>query len=296
MAFLEYYLQILIFTAALPLGFGLAVYFCYRAFCSLVGCGRGKPILFFLHVILTPLREFAHLVACIVSFHRVSDFCLLNPYDPEGEIGFVEHSYNRKNPVAVFGNYLFAMLPAVLGLFLSMVVVMVCFRGVFGDLSREVAALVDAEAGFGEYARVALDFFPAMFRDATSGMLAKIVGCLLLLLISLGVYVSLDDLYSAFSGMLLYAVLAMVFAGVTALFDARSRRLILTWLRTFSTGVTALYTVVLIFALVAVFIGFLVFLYRTFFGEGKAQLPVYVDQRSDTEDDDDDDYGDDRYQ
>ena len=188
------------------------------------------------------------------------------------------------------------MLPAVLGLFLSMVVVMVCFRGVFGDLSREVAALVDAEAGFGEYARVALDFFPAMFRDATSGIFAKIVGCLLLLLISLGVYVSLDDLYSAFSGMLLYAVLAMVFAGVTAIFDARSRRLILTWLRTFSTGVTALYTVVLIFALAALFFGFLVFLYRTFFGEGKAQLPVYVDQRSDTEDDDDDDYGDDRYQ
>ena len=280
MTFLEYYLQILIFTAAVPLGFGLAVWLCYRAFCSLVGCGRGKPILFFLHIILTPLREFAHLAACIISFHRVSDFCLLNPYDPEGEIGFVEHSYNRKNPVAVFGNYLFAVLPAVLGLFLSAVVVSVCFRGAFGELSRAVSALVEAEAGFHEYAKLALGFFPAMFRDATSGIFAKIVGCVLLLLISLGVYVSLDDLLGAVSGMLLYALLAIVFAGVTVLFDARTRRLITMGLRTFMTGVAALYLVVLIFAVAAVGLGFLVFLYRTFFGEGGAQssmLPAPLD-------------------
>ncbi len=279
MTFLEYYLQILIFTAAVPLGFGVAVWFCYRAFCSLVGCGRGKPILFFLHVILTPVREFAHLTACIISFHRVSDFCLLNPYDPEGEIGFVEHSYNRKNPVAVFGNYLFAVLPAALGLFLSAVVIFVCFRGAFGELSRSVATLIEAEAGFLEYAKLALGFFPAMLRDATGGILSKIVGCLLLVIISLGVYVSLDDLFGAVSGMLLYALLAIVFAGVTALFDARTRRLITAGLRTFATGVSALYLVVLIFAAVAVGLGFLVFLYRTFFGEGGGQssLPAPLD-------------------
>ena len=116
MTFFEYYLQILLFTAAVPLGLGVAVYFCYRAFCSLVGVRRGKPILWLLHVILTPLREFAHLVACVISFHHVSDFCLLNPYDPEGEFGFVEHSYNRKNPMAILGNFLFAVLPAGLGI------------------------------------------------------------------------------------------------------------------------------------------------------------------------------------
>ena len=288
MNFLEYYLQILIFTAAVPLGFGVAVYFCYRAFCSLVGCGRGKPILWFLHMILTPVREFAHLTAAIVTFHHVSDFCLLNPYDPEGEFGFVEHSYNRKNPVAVLGNFLFAILPAVFGLFLSGVIILACFRGVFGELSVSVAALVEAEAGFAEYAKLSLGFFPSMFRDATGGVFAKIVGCLLLLIISLGVYVSIDDLFGAFSGMTLYAALLFAFAGITALFDARTRRLIVTWLRTFATGLAALYLVVLIFAAAAIALGFLVFLYRTFFGEGErvgARLPA-VRERDYDEDDD----------
>ena len=288
MTFLEYYLQILIFTAAVPLGFGVAVYFCYRAFCSLVGCGRGKPILWLLHVILTPVREFAHLVACVITFHRVADFCLLNPYDPEGEFGFVEHSYNRKNPIAVFGNFLFAVLPAALGLALAGLVVLVCFGGVLGELSASVGALVEAEVGFGEYAKLALGFFPSMFTDTTGGVGAKIVGAILLLVISLGVYVSLDDLYGAFSGMLLYAVLLFAFAGVTFLFDARTRRLIVTWLRTFATGVSALYLVVLVFAAAALALGFLVFIYRTFFGEGRAaQAGLPVLREGDSGEDDD---------
>ena len=276
MAFLEYYLQILTFTGILPLALGVAVYFCNRAFCSLVGYRRGRPILFFLHAILTPIREFAHLVACMVTFHHVHDFRLLNLRDPEGELGFVEHSYNRKNPIAVFGNYLFAVLPAGLGLFLAMVVVLACFRGVFGGLSESVSALVESEAGVGAYAKLAIDFLPAMFRDATSGVFSKIVGSLLLLWLSLGVFVSLDDLYGAISGFLVYAAAALVFAGVTALFDARLRRLILGSFRTFATGLGALYLVVLVFALAMLVPALVFFIFRTLFGEGKAGLPVYI--------------------
>ena len=286
MTFLEYYLQILIFTAALPLGFGLAVYFCNRTFCSLVGVGRGRPILFGLHVILTPLREFAHLVACMISFHRVQDFCLLNLHDPEGELGFVEHDYDRKNPVAIFGNYLFAVLPAALGLFLSMLVIQVCFSGAFSELLAATEALVEAEAGFGEYAKLALGFFLAMFRAGEGNVLAKMAGCIVLLLLSLGVYVSLDDLYSGLSGMLLYGGVAFAFAAVTALFDARARRLILTGFRTFATAVTALYIVVLIFAAAALVFGFLVYLVRMFFGEGRSALPVPIEDEKNGYDDD----------
>lgn len=276
MAFLEYYLQILIFTGILPLALGVAVYFCNRAFCSLVGYRRGRPILFFLHAISTPVREFAHLVACMVTFHHVHDFRLLNLRDPEGELGFVEHSYNRKNPIAVFGNYLFAVLPAALGLFLAMVVVLVCFRGAFGGLSESVSSLIESEAGLGAYIKLAIDFLPAMFRDAASSALSKIVGSLLLLLLSLGVFVSLDDLYGGISGFFLYAVVALVFAGVTALFDARARRLILESFRTFATGLAALYLVVLIFALAMLVLALVFFIFRTLFGEGRASLPVYI--------------------
>ena len=89
---------------------------------------------------------------------------------------------------------------------------------------------------------------------------------------------SLDDLYSAVSGMMLYAGVAFIFAGITALFDARARRLILTGFRTFATAVTALYIVVLIFAAIALLFGLLVYLVRMFFGEGNAMLPVPLEE------------------
>lgn len=286
MTFLEYYMQILLFTAAVPLGFGLLVYICNKAFCALVGTGWGRPILLALHALLTPLREFAHLVAAMVTLHRVGDFCLLNLHDPEGEIGFVEHSYNRRNPIAVFGNYLFAILPAALGLVLSMLVVMIFFRGAFTGLSQSTVALVEAEAGFAEYARLAFGFLPAMFRESTTSLLGKAVGTLLLTLLSLGVYVSVEDLMNGLGGLLYYAALAFLFAGVTALFDARARRLILADFRTFATGITALFIVVLVFAAVALAFGVVIFLLRTLLGDGSHSLVLYEGERYDDRYDD----------
>ncbi len=286
MTFLEYYMQILLFTAAVPLGFGLLVYICNKTFCALVGAGWGRPILLALHALLTPLREFAHLVAAMVTLHRVGDFCLLNLHDPEGEIGFVEHSYNRRNPIAVFGNFLFAILPAALGLVLSMLVVLLFFRGAFTGLSQSTVALVEAEAGFAEYAKLALGFLPSMFRDSTTSLLGKAVGTLLLTLLSLGVYVSVEDLINGLGGLLYYAAFAFLFAGVTALFDARARRLILADFRTFATGITALFIVVLVFAAVALAFGVVILLLRTLLGDGTRGLVLYEEGRYDDRYDD----------
>lgn len=284
MTFLEYYMQILLFTAVLPIGFGLLVYVCNKAFCALVGAGWGRPILLAWHTVLTPFREFAHLVAAMITLHHIGDFCLLNLHDPEGELGFVEHSYNRRNPIAVFGNFLFAILPAALGLVLSMLVIFVCFRGAFSGFSQSVAMLVETEAEVGEYVRLAFGFLPAMFRDATTSLLGKSIGVLLLTLLSLGVYVSLEDLMGGLGGLFYYAVFAFLFAGVTALFDARARRLILTNFRTLAMSVTSLFIVVLVFALVALAFGLFVFILRTLLGDGARELVPYGSDRYDYHD------------
>ena len=85
---------------------------------------------------------------------------------------------------------------------------------------------------------------------------------------------------------MLFRSVAFAFAAVTALFDARARRLILTGFRTFATAVTALYIVVLIFAAAALVFGFLVYLVRMFFGEGRSALPVPIEDEENGYDDD----------
>ncbi len=275
--FVPYFLQILLLIVVPPLLFGVVVDFCHSAFFSLVGYGRCRGVALAFHLVITPMREFAHLVACILTMHRVTDFRLLNLYDPDGEIGFVEHSYSRRNPLALFGNFLFAVMPAALGLFLVLVVVLCCFGGSFGEFSAELTALGENSGSFGEYARLALGFVVSMFRNATSDVFLKVLGALLLLVLSLGVFVSLQDLIDGFSGAIIFGIFSFLFAGITAIAcDDRTRRLILSGVRSFSVSVCALFMVVLTFAAAALLFGFAIFLIRSFLlpPEQTALVPV----------------------
>ena len=62
------------------------------------------------------------------------------------------------------------------------------------------------------------------------------------------------------------AVLALLFAGLTALFDRRLQRILTGGIRLYAVGVTALYLVVLAFAVCMVAVGALFFVVRTLFG------------------------------
>ena len=283
--FLTYYFEILFLTVAPILAFGTAIYFCNRAFCSLVGDGeRARPLLLAAHILTTPLREFAHLAACMLFFHSVSDYRLLSLYDPDGELGFVEHSYNKKNPVALLGNFFFAVMPVIVGLFAVLVTVLVCFSGAFGTLVEETSLLEEAGGDVLSYFSLAFGFLPTLFAATGTGTVLKIVGCLLLLLLSIGVFVSLDDLQNAFSGAIVFGVAVFLFAGVTALFDDRLRRLILYGLRGFATSVTALLLVALVFSLAMVLVGFAYFLFRSFLAPASYAVVPYGQRERDEDD------------
>lgn len=281
MALFPLYLHVLLITLVLPVGFGLCISLCKAAFCSLVGYRQGRPVLLGLHVIITPLRELAHLIACLLTMHRVTEFQLLNLRDPNAEIGFVEHSYNRKNPLALFGNFLFALMPFLLGLSLSLLIVNACFHGAFQGLLAEVGQLGERGAGLGEYVGLTFAFIPRLFRDAGTGVIAKILGCIFLLLVCLGVYISPEELRGSISGILVYAATAFFVALLIFIAcDERTNRIVLLGLRAFSSAFTALCLIVLVFSLAAVFIGFVFFLFRSFgggHGDTHAVVPYEAD-------------------
>ena len=98
-----------------------------------------------------------------------------------------------------------------------------------------------------------------------------------LLLLSLGVFISLDDLIDGISGAMIFGILLFLFAGITAIAcDDRTRRLIISGVRSFSVSVCALFMVALTFAAAALVIGFGVFLIRSFLlpPEQTALVPV----------------------
>lgn len=270
MAFLTYYIKMLLLTAVLPLVFGLAVGLFHRLFCLLVGNRCALPLLFATHVVIVPIREFFHLVAAFVCLHRVDDFRLLQLHDPEGEIGFVEHSYNRKNPFAVFGNFLFAILPAAGGLLLVLSVVRLCFPTAFAELVDAFGVLVrNPTVGVGDFFKATQNLLPTAFQSDGSNVLLKIVGCFLLTVLSLEVYVSLRELFEGASGFGIYAIAALAVAVATFFTDVRVQEMVTDGIYTFFANVAALFATSLIFNIVVLIPAVIVFIYRKLRGESE---------------------------
>lgn len=252
---------------------GLIVWACRSLYCFFVGNQSGYRLIKAASVLSTPMREVGHAMMAVLFWHRVEDVQLLNIGDPDGEFGFVEHSYNPRNPVALLGNFFYAMGPVVLGLLAVSLIFLTCFHGVLPAYFDEIRALGDAGAGVGEYLKAAFSFIPKMFTLGEAAMWLRVVGCALLVFLCLGIYVSPLELMEAASGIAILVGLVMAASGVMMLFDDRVMRIAIGGLRSFSTVVIALFLVVLVFSAGLLALGAVFGLIRTLFNIDPVDAP-----------------------
>lgn len=254
---LSYFAQLLLYALLPVIAFGLAIYGAQRLFCTFVTPDTGRPLVLAASVLSVPVREAGQALACLLFAHRIEDIRFFDPNATDGEYGYVDHSYNPRNPLAVIGNFFFAIGPVILGLFAILVVLLACFHGAFASYAAALGALEESGAGFGEYFSTATGFFVSMLRDGSTGVLAKLIGCVFLLLLAFSVLLSPTDLRDAFGGLLVITGSLFCFAGALCLFDARVQRLVLHAFRVFFMYLLALFSVALIFAAVNVLISLL---------------------------------------
>ncbi|MBE6629577.1 MAG: hypothetical protein E7624_01850 [Ruminococcaceae bacterium] len=248
MQFLILLAQILFLGTVPVLFFGLILWLIRHMIIFLLGGPVGRKVQKFLFACTAPVRAAGHVMAAVLFWHRVERVRFLRWNAPDGELAFVEHSYHPRNPVALLGNFFYALTPAFLSLALTLAVFLLCFDGVTQGLVETVSAL-EGSGSFVDYARAAWGLLPAMFSSMKEHAALKILGALLLLLLSMGAFVSLRELVDAFTGILLYVGAALLCCGVLFLLDARVRRVALGALRAFATGVTALFLPLLLAAL-----------------------------------------------
>jgi hypothetical protein len=63
----------------------------------------------------TPIHELGHVVFCLVFFHRIVDVGFFKPDPATGILGYVYHTWNRRNPWHVLGNFFIGIGPVILG-------------------------------------------------------------------------------------------------------------------------------------------------------------------------------------
>ncbi len=273
--YLSALVQILFFTCGPLAAFGVLVYLCRALYIALMGQDEPfRSALIFTLAPSTPLRVLGNAMMAILFGHHITDICFLNVRDPDGELGFVDRSYNPRNPVAVLGHFFYALGPAILGLAFVFAVCLACFGDTLPHFVDEIAALAKNGGDIFDYLDATWGVIPAMFATDSVGVFGKILGCLLILMVCMGVFVSVKELVESFVGLILYAVLASVCTAVLMLFDARVQRIVLGGLHGFASLVTALNLIVLLGVAVFLALGALVCLYRFLFGKPTTDTAV----------------------
>lgn len=74
-----------------------------------------KAICYATGFIGTPIHELSHALFCLIFFHKIEEIKLFQIDENTGVLGYVNHSYNKKNIYQLIGNYFIGIAPIICG-------------------------------------------------------------------------------------------------------------------------------------------------------------------------------------
>ncbi len=257
--FLYYFGRLILLTLGTVTVCGLGVRLCSRLFANLSGSGSGA-VFDVTSIIGTPIHELGHAMMCPLFGHRITRIKLWSPNAENGVYGFVEHSYNRRNPWAKFGNLPIGLGPIFSGLGVVVLMLWLCFPAQWSEylsLSRTLLAEGTTVAEIAKGIFSLLCALPSAFAD---DWLRSLLGLLVILPVSLHITLSWEDVKGSVGAIPMYLLMMLVFALTTYLFGVGVRVTEGLWL--FNLRLLSLFGVVLAFAAIWVVIALLIRLVR----------------------------------
>ena len=110
--FFNVLMQLIYFVGVVFL-LGFLISLLNRFFYSL--CNHSRGVCYATGVIGTPVHELGHALMALLFGHKIEEIKLFQIDDESGVLGYVRHSYNRKNLYQVTGNYFIGVAPIVCG-------------------------------------------------------------------------------------------------------------------------------------------------------------------------------------
>ncbi len=144
MELLTSFLTQIIATVGVIFLFGSLIALLRRSFCAI--SGRSGPVLLLITGIIgTPIHELSHALMCLLFGHKITEVKLYQPGSDDGTLGYVSHTYNKKNVYHQIGNFFIGTAPVVLGggiiILLMLLLIPDSFESVMSEI--EIYALSD---------------------------------------------------------------------------------------------------------------------------------------------------------
>lgn len=197
--------------------FGLALYLLAKltknTFIKTIGL---KADIFFTGWIGTPVHELGHAFFCLVFFHKIEEIQLFKPDTKNGTLGYVNHTYNKRNIFHLLGNFFIGIGPLLSGSFVMLLLLFFLFpdTGIYsllsGDVTRLSPGLPGIEIWFQSVARFAFDFFVAVFNFEHLKSWQFWVFLYTSMAVASHMELSISDLKGTFSGFLMIIVIILI--------------------------------------------------------------------------------------
>ncbi len=244
-AFFHCFLQILLNTLGVFVLGGLLVELCYRLCFSLMGRRAGHTVWIATSVIGTPIHELGHAAMCLLFFHRIVRIRLWSTSDG---IAMVEHSYNRRNFYATFGNLWISLGPIFSGLAVMFLTLYWVYPDTVSACFADARMLLSGEISlFPGLVRVIGGMIQGLFSEATHGIGWRLIALFVLLSTALHVRLSTADIRGMYTGVPGALILALLTAIVSAILGKAA--VVGQAMRTFGGVVAGMFGLILFFAL-----------------------------------------------
>lgn len=163
-ALLNSLLQIGIFVGLVYL-VGFLISLINKAFYSLAGAT--PAVIYGTGFIGTPIHELSHAFFCLVFGHKINEIKLFQIGDEDGTLGYVNHSYNKRNIYHQIGNFFIGTAPILVGTVFLMLMMWLITPTTFGNINGNIDAFVKGGLTFNNIFQALWGCIVSFFKGVT---------------------------------------------------------------------------------------------------------------------------------
>ena len=209
------FLMQVVFSVGVVWLFGFLISQCNKIFYRNFGRGA-RRVCYVTGAIGTPIHECSHALFCIIFGHRIEQIKLFQIDSNDGTLGYVWHSYNKRNVYHLIGNFFIGIAPIVVITALLYLLALPLVPDMLSSIFSQVS-LINTSGGFKEIFPMIWNIIKIIFSQV--GNFKWWIFVLIGIFLCLHMTLSLEDMKSAFSGATILTGLLLVANFVLGLID-----------------------------------------------------------------------------
>ncbi len=233
--------------------FGYLIYLCNKHFYANFG-QQSRAVCYATGFIGTPIHELSHAIMCLLFGHKIVKIKFFQVGAEDGTLGYVLHTYNRRNIYQRIGNFFIGVAPILVISALLYLIAWLLMPAMVTEMTGHIQGASISE-GFGPAVKGFFSAIGSFFTYATTWQWWAFIGIGMFL--ALHMTLSGADIKGALSGLALVLLLFLIVDVILYFVAASMLDTFTAWLMSAAGYMLCFFTLALIIDLIALFLSFI---------------------------------------